>query len=142
MTYRYNIHHVLWGHEPQGAWLILRLDLVNVSGTTLPSPGCSDYRVTGFVDGTPLTYTFDYGASRDVNSLFDFDASADCGDHLIPHHLVSTFLACDVDPHLTDLTLKIEYHEIGGPWCETVEIPLGDSVSPTLADHWESILGR
>jgi hypothetical protein len=142
MIYRYNSNYVLWGHEPQGTWLILRLDIVNVSRTTPPSPGCSDYRGTGFVDGTPLTHTYDCGASRDVNSLFDCDASVDCAHHLIPHHLVSTFLACDVEPHPTDLALGIEYHEIGGHWCETVEIPLGDSVSPTLADHWESILGR
>jgi len=89
-------------------WLILRLDLVNVSGTTLPSPGCSDYRVTGFVDGTPLTYTFDHGASRDAKSLFDCDASVDCGRHLIPHHLVSTLLACDVEARLTDLALGVD----------------------------------
>ncbi len=111
--------------SPRGIFLVVPMDLENLTNRTFDDLWETDYEVTGLVRGRRVTFTADQHASW--NQAYGWRGYAYLSDHVPPGVLFHTLVVFDVDPEGRDWRLVFRPGSIyGSPIC-TIEIPLRPS---------------
>ncbi len=106
----------------KGVFLIVELQIVNLTSSKYTNLFEEDYQIRGLVNGKETTFPASFSASFDL--YFDGDNLIFFTDDILPGYPFSTAVAFDVDPSGTNWALLFQPNsQTGSPDC-SLTIPL------------------